>query len=397
MAVTMPSVRLENEPRGDPVGRSVAGEPVVSVVIPCLNEEEGITAVVERAWAGLAAAELPGEVIVVDNASVDRSAELAKQAGAIVVDEARRGYGSAYLAGLAAARGRYIVMADADGTYDLMLIVRLVERLESGADMVLGSRFKGTIHPGAMPWLNRRVGNPILTGMLNRLFRTDVSDAHCGLRAIRRDVLPKLALSATGMEFASEMVIKAGKRRLHVDEIPIDYYPRLGESKLARVNDAWRHVRFMLVYSPVALFVWPGVLAAGLSLLGLVLLAALPGLTEAWTGVSVAAAMLTVVGLGMVELGLFARTYAVIYLGEHDPGLERRWRRYRLEHGLALAGVTFFVGIAITLVSFFDGTHDPRLGILGLALAASAVQGSFASFFLSILGLSEHARVYRRP
>jgi hypothetical protein len=287
-------------------------------------------------------------------------------------------------------------MADADGTYDLMLIGKLVERLEAGADLVLGSRFRGTIHPGAMPWPNRYIGNPILTGMLNRLFRIGVSDAHCGLRALRRDVLPTLGLSATGMEFASEMVIKAGKRRLQVDEIPIDYYPRIGESKLARVSDAWRHVRFMLVYSPVALFVLPGGAAAAIALAGLVALASIPGLGEAWTGVSVACAMLALVGLGMVQLGLFARTYAVIYLGEHDPGLEQRWRRYRLEHGLVIAAVTFVAGSVVTLVSFFDGTHDARLGILGLALVAAAVQGAFASFFLSILGLSEHAVLRRR-
>jgi hypothetical protein len=371
-------------------------EPVVTVVIPCLNEEDGITAVVQNAWAGLAAAQVAGEVLVVDNASVDRSAVRAAAAGASVVAEPRRGYGSAYLAGFAVARGRYIVMADADGTYDLMLIPRLVERLESGADLVLGSRFRGTIHPGAMPWLNRHVGNPILTGMLNGLFGTRVSDAHCGLRAVKRDALPELDLSATGMEFASEMVIKAGKRRLRVEEIPIDYYPRIGESKLARLSDAWRHVRFMLVYSPIALFVLPGVIAAVLGVGSLIALAAAQHLGEPWTGVAVASSMVTLVGLGMVELGLFARTYAVIYLGERDPALEKRWRRYRLEHGLLLSALVFTVGVVITLVSFFDGTHDPRLGILGLTLVAAAVQGSFASFFLSILGLSEHAVLRRR-
>ena len=167
-------------------------------MIPCLNEEEAIAGVVEEAFAGLEEAGVTGEVIVVDNASEDRSAELAREAGATVVYEPRRGYGSAYLAGLAAARGTYVVMADADGTYPLDLIGAFVEKLRGGADMVIGSRFKGTIHPGAMPWPNRYIGNPILTGMLNTLFRTGVSDAHCGLRAVRRDALPTLQALGDG-------------------------------------------------------------------------------------------------------------------------------------------------------------------------------------------------------
>jgi len=367
----------------------------VSVVIPCLNEEAGIVHVVEQGWAGLESAGLTGEVLVVDNASEDRSAELARGAGATVVYEPRRGYGSAYLAGLAAARGEYVVMADADGTYDLGLIGPLVERLRAGAGMVLGSRFEGTIHPGAMPWPNRYIGNPILTGMLNLLFHARVSDAHCGLRAIRRDVIPQLELSATGMEFASEMVIKAGKRRMRIDEIPIDYHPRIGDSKLSRFSDAWRHVRFMLVYSPAFLFVLPGGVATIAGLAGLIVLGSMRHLPDNWTGVSVAFAMLTILGLGVIQLGLFARTYSVIYLGEHDEQLERGWRRYRLEHGLALAGMTFLVGAAITVTSFFDGVKDPRLGILGLALVTAGFQAAFGSFFLSILGLSEHAILRR--
>jgi hypothetical protein len=371
-------------------------EPDVSVVIPCLNEEEGIAYVVRQALEGLASAGLEGEVLVVDNGSTDTSAELAREAGATVIAEPRRGYGSAYLAGLAAARGRYIVMADADGTYPLDRIGSFVERLQDGADLAIGNRFGGTIDPGAMPWPNRYLGNPLLTGMLNLLFRTGVSDAHCGLRALRREVLPKLNLSATGMEFASEMVIKAGSRRLRVDEIPIDYHRRIGSTKLVRGRDAWRHVRFMLVFSPTFLFVIPGFIATGVGLAGLTTLAAWERPGEPWTGVAIAFAMLALVGLGIVQLGLFARTYAVIYLGERDERLERGWRRFRLEHGLALAGVTLVAGTAIAAVSFFDGVPDPRLGLLGLTLMAMALQGAFGSFFLSILGLSDHATVLRR-
>jgi glycosyltransferase involved in cell wall biosynthesis len=371
--------------------------PDVSVVIPCLNEAAGIGRVVAEAQAGLRSAGLSGEILVVDNGSDDGSADLARAAGATVIVEHRRGYGSAYLAGLTRARGRYVVMTDADGTYPLDRIGDLVQRLRDGADLVLGSRFKGTIVPGAMPWPNRYLGNPILTGMLNLLFRSGVSDAHCGLRAIRRDRLPDLQLSATGMEFASEMVIKAGKRKLRIDEVPIDYRARIGESKLSRFGDAWRHVRFMLVHSPAFLFVLPGGVAAVLGFAGSVALAAMPGLADNWTGVSVALAMLMLLGLGVIQLGLFARTYAVVYLGEHDERLERGWRRFRLEHGLAFSAVAIVAGAVITLVSFFDGVKDPRLGILGLALVAGGCQGAFGSFFLSILGLSEHAILRRHP
>jgi glycosyl transferase family 2 len=368
----------------------------VSVVIPCLNEADGIAGVVTEARAALEDAGIHGEVLVVDNGSEDASATLAREAGATVIEELRRGYGSAYLAGLAAAQGRYIVMADADGTYPLDRIGDFVDRLRGGADIVIGSRFKGTIERGAMPWPNRFIGNPLLTGMLNVLFRSRVSDAHCGLRALRRDAIPTLKLSALGMEFASEMVIKAGKQRLQIDEVPIAYRVRVGESKLSRFGDAWRHIRFMLVYSPAFLFLLPGGAAAMSGLTGLVALGAIPHLGDHWTGVSVAFAMLTLLGVGLIQLGLFARTYAVIYLGEHDEKLERGWRRFRLEHGLALAGLTLVVGTTITLVSFFDGVKDPRLGILGLALVTGALQGAFGSFFLSILGLSEHAILRRR-
>jgi len=388
-------VQAEQESTGASVV-PVTSEVEVSVVIPCLNEEAGIVHVVEQARAGLDAAGLTGEIIVVDNGSEDRSGELARKAGATVIDEPRRGYGSAYLAGLAAARGAFVVMADADGTYDLALIGSLVERLRDGAGMVLGSRFEGTIHPGAMPWPNRYIGNPILTGMLNLLFHARVSDAHCGLRAIRRDVIPQLELSATGMEFASEMVIKAGKRRMRIDEIPIDYHPRIGESKLSRFSDAWRHVRFMLVHSPTFLFLVPGAVTAFGGLVGLCILASLPRLNDNWTGVSVGCAILLIVGAGIVQLGLFSRTYAVVYLGEHDAFLENGWRRWRLEHGLALSAAVFLAGVGITLGSFFDGVKDPRLGVLGLALVAVGAQGAFASFFLSILGLSRHAILRRQ-
>jgi glycosyltransferase involved in cell wall biosynthesis len=373
-------------------------EPEVSFVIPCLNEEAAIAGVVQTALAALGELGTTGEVVVVDNASDDDSAALAAAAGARVVHEPRRGYGSAYLAGLAAARGRYLVLTDADDTYDLSRVGEFVDRLRGGADLVLGSRFKGEILPGAMPWSHRWIGNPVLTGMLNLLFRTGVSDAHCGLRALRRDAVPRLGLSTTGMEFASEMVIKAAKAGLEIDEIPISYRPRVGDSKLNSIRDAWRHVRFMLVHSATFLFLIPGGLALVTGLAILVPLALDRHLGDpTWTiPVAILASFLAVLGAQVIQLGLFARTYAVVYLGEEEPMLESVWRRFRLEHGLAAGAVTLLLGLAITLVANFDGVPDPALGLLGMTLAALGVQGMFGAFFLSILGLPQHAILRRQ-
>src|SRR5215208_147858 len=239
---------------------------LVSVVIPCLNEAGTIEQCVKQAVETLEAAGLAGEVVVADNGSDDGSAELARRAGAVVVLEPRRGYGSAYLAGFGAAQGRFIVMADADLTYDFGDIPRFVQELSDGADLVMGDRMDN-IHPGAMPWLHRYVGNPVLTGVLNAFFRTGVSDAHCGMRALRRDVLPRLDLRTTGMEFASEMVIRAAKERLDIREFPIEYHPRGGESKLSSFRDGWRHLRFLLVHSPTHLFMLPGAMMLALGAL----------------------------------------------------------------------------------------------------------------------------------
>src|SRR5919198_2891114 len=205
---------------------------LVSIVLPCLDEERAVGQVVDDAWQGVESIGGEGEVIVVDNGSTDRSAEIAEEHGARVVHEPRRGYGSAYLRGLAEAQGEIVVMADADGTYPLTDLRPFVAEIAAGADLALGSRFRGNIHRGAMPWTHRWIGNPLLTAVLNVFFGVRVSDAHCGLRAIRRSVVPRLQLHATGMEFASEMILKAAKRGLRVDDIPIEYRPRVGESKL---------------------------------------------------------------------------------------------------------------------------------------------------------------------
>jgi glycosyltransferase involved in cell wall biosynthesis len=370
-------------------------ELVVSVVIPCLNEEENIERCVKTALDVLREAEIPGEVVVADNASEDNSAELATRAGARVVHEPRRGYGSAYLAGFAAARGRYIVMGDADLTYDFREIPRFVEKLDEGAELVMGDRMDN-IHPGAMPWLHRYVGNPILTGVLNVFFRTGVSDAHCGMRAVRRDVLPRLDLRTTGMEFASEMVIRASKEKLDIREFPIEYHPRGGQSKLSSFRDGWRHLRFLLVHSPTYLFMLPGALILALgSLVALVSLAQINVFGREWElHAMVAGALLMIVGTQVVALGLCAHAYGTYFMGEKDPWFDRMRKRFRLEHGLLLGGATIAAGLGLAVVIVgiwvdrgFGELSEERLAVLAATLMIVGIQVFFTSFLLSILGL----------
>jgi glycosyltransferase involved in cell wall biosynthesis len=366
----------------------------LSVVIPCLNEAQSIASCVQKALGAMERAGIAGEVVVADNGSTDGSPELAEQAGARVVREPRKGYGSAYLAGFAAARGDYILMGDADETYDFDDAPRFVEQLDAGADVVMGSRLRGTIHPGAMPWLHRYVGNPVLTGILNLFFRTGVSDAHCGMRAFRRDLLPRLDLRTTGMEFASEHVIRSSKLGLDIREIPIEYHPRAGESKLASFADGWRHLRFLLVHSPTWLFLVPGalLLAAG-ALVGGLVLADVGTLGERFHTL-IAAAMAAIIGSQIVQLGLYARAYAAYYLGERDDLFERLRTRLRLEHGLLAGAGVFTAGLVICVAILivwidrgFGELSEEKLAIVGLTLVVLGLQTIFGAFFLSILGL----------
>ena len=369
--------------------------PLVSVVIPCLNEAENIVACVSDALQALKEMGAEGEVVVADNNSEDDSARLAAEAGARVVVERRRGYGSAYLAGFAASKGRYIVMADADLTYDFNEIPNFVAALEEGAEMVIGDRMD-SIQPGAMPWLHRYVGNPILTGLLNLFFRTGVNDAHCGMRALRRDVLPRLDLRTTGMEFASEMVIRASKENLKIAEFPIEYHPRGGESKLSSFRDGWRHLRFLLVHSPNHLFIVPGAVLAGVGTLILVFVGAgLDFFGRAWgLHALIGGALLMIVGTQVLALGLCAHAYGTYFMGEQDAWFDRMRARFRLEHGLLLGGLFSLIGVVMGAVIVatwiahgFGSLADEHLAVIAASLLIVGIQIFFSSFLLSILGL----------
>jgi glycosyltransferase involved in cell wall biosynthesis len=368
---------------------------LLSVVIPCLNEAESIELCVSSALETMARVGIPGEVIVADNGSEDGSARLAELAGARVVRQPERGYGNAYRAGFAVARGEYVVMADADLAYDFAEIPRFLAELRDGADMVIGDRMRN-IHPGAMPWLHQYIGNPLLSLSLNVLFHTRVNDAHCGMRGFRRDRLELLGLRTTGMEFASEMIVRAAKEELDIRELPIEYHPRVGKSKLSSFRDGWRHLRFLLLHSPNYLFILPGVLMTALGgLVSLTVLAHVEVLRRQWDlHTLIGGSLLLVVGSQLVCLGLCAHAYATYFMAERDAWFDRARARLRLEHGLmlgaavALAGIA---GLAVIVLSWighgFGSLSQERVAIFAATLFVLGVQIVFTSFLLSILGL----------
>jgi glycosyltransferase involved in cell wall biosynthesis len=369
--------------------------PLVSVVIPCLNEAECIERCVTLARETLEANGLDGEVIVCDNGSTDGSGALAAGAGARVTLERRTGYGSAYIAGFKAARGRYIVMVDADLTYDFADIPRFVAELDEGAHMVIGDRMDN-IQPGAMPWLHRYVGNPVLTGILNLFFRTGVKDAHCGMRAVRRDVLPRLNVRTTGMEFASEMVIRAAQEEFDIRQVPIEYRPRTGQSKLSSFRDGWRHLRFLLVHSPTHLFIVPGAaMALAGTVITLTVLTQLDLLGREWDiHAIIGGGLLMVVGTQVLALGLCAHAYGTYFMGSRDPWFDRMRARFRLEHGLLLGAGILLAGlilggvvVATWIDRGFGSLAEQRLAVLSATLTIVGIQIFFSSFLLSILGL----------
>lgn len=378
--------------------RTRAPELLVSIVIPCLNEARNIEKCVTAAYAVLDRHQLLGEVVVVDNGSEDGSAALAEAAGATVVHEPKRGYGSAYRAGFAAAAGEYIVMIDADLTYDFEEIPRFIDLLESGSDLVMGNRMSG-IQPGAMSFLSR-LGNPLLSGFLNVLYKTPVRDAHCGMRAFRREILPALDLHSNGMEFASEMVIRAARANLDIQELPIALHPRGGDSKLSPFRDGWRHLRLMLSYNPSFLFLLPG--AAALLLGAVLMVLVLAQISVLGHGLYIhtliAGSLLVVVGTQLVGFGLCGRTYCVNDLGDRDPWLERMQTTFRLEHGLLLGGALTLAGVVVEAVIIakwisrgLGSLNEERIAVVAATLVITGVQIFFTSFLLSILGLRRRA------
>jgi glycosyltransferase involved in cell wall biosynthesis len=376
----------------------------LSVVMPCLNEAATVAGCVAQARATIERLGIAGEVIVADNGSTDGSRELAAKAGAKVVPVEVRGYGSALLAGITCARGEYVVMGDADGTYDFGSIDRFMAKLREGHDLVMGNRFAGGVKPGAMPFLHRWLGNPVLSWLGRLFFGAEVGDFHSGLRGFRRAPILDLDLRTTGMEFASEMVVKAALRDLRIAEIPVTLAPDVRDRPphLRTWRDGWRHLRFLLLYSPRWLFLYPGALLmlAGLAV-GLWLLPGERALGDVRFGVHtlVYAATAVVLGYQAVIFAVFTKTFAISEgLLPEDSRLVRLWRYVRLETGVLAGGLLVAVGVifAASAVGIWqaqgfgplvDIPATLRVVIVSSLAIALGVQTIFASFFLSVLGL----------
>jgi hypothetical protein len=380
------------------------GLPVeLSVVLPCLNEAETLATCVRKAHRSISRLGLVGEVVVADNGSTDGSQRIAAELGARVIDVHVRGYGAALQAGIEASRGRFVVMADADDSYDLGSLEPFVAKLREGYDLVMGNRFAGGIAPGAMPPLHRYLGNPVLTALGRLFFRSPIRDFHCGMRGFRRDAILGLELRTTGMEFASEMVAKAALGRLRVTEVPTPL-AKDGRSRpphLRSWRDGWRHLRFLLLYSPRYLFLLPGTLLALAGALGVVVLSRAPltvgGVTfDVSTLLFCAAA--TVLGAQLIFFWTFAEIFA---MGEglvpEDPRLVSAFRYVTLELGLAVGFAMFIAGVIGAILAVLawrangfgplDAVAAMRVVIPSVTLMILGAQGVMGSFFLSVLGL----------
>jgi glycosyltransferase involved in cell wall biosynthesis len=381
-----------------------AGQTVeISIVMPCLNEAETLATCIQKAQRAIAKEGLAAEIIVADNGSTDGSQVIARELGVRVVSVTRKGYGSALIGGIDAANGQYVIMGDADDSYDFTAIGPLIEKLREGYDLVMGNRFLGGIEAGAMPWSHRWVGNPVLTLISRIFFHTPVGDAHCGLRGFRKDAYERMRLRATGMEFASEMVIKASLKKMRIAEVPVTLRPdgRSRPPHLRTWRDGWRHLRFMLLFSPRWLFLYPGL---ALFAVGVLLSAILLGGPLYVAGLRLdihtllVAGFLALVGYQLVLFAVFTKIFA-IRTGFHPPHpvLEAMFRYVTLEVGVAVGALMALTGMIALILAVASwgavgfGSLDPSLTmrevIPAVVLLALGTQTVFASFFISILSI----------
>lgn len=380
----------------------------LSIVIPCLNESETLAACIEKAQHCLQDQSVEGEIVVADNGSVDGSQDIAAKMGARVVKVEAKGYGNALMGGIAAARGKYVIMGDADGSYDFSNLGPFLEKLRRDYDLVMGNRFQGGILQKAMPPLHKYLGNPVLTAIGRLFFRSPCGDFHCGLRGFRRDVILALDLQTTGMEFASEMVVKASLQGLRIAEVPTTLSPA-GRSRpphLRTWRDGWRHLRFLFLYSPRWLFLYPGAL---LMLFGVLFGTWLLGGPRVVGRVTLDihtllySALLTIIGFQAIIFFLFTKIFAMNEgLLPADPLLERLFRYINLEVGLVVGALFILIGLmgSLNAVGVWGvrsyGPLDPsrtfRIVIPAVTLLMLGCQIVLSSFFLSVLGLKRRGR-----
>lgn len=375
-------------------------QPELSVVMPCLNEEKTIGICIQKAKEAIHNMGIKGEIVIADNGSTDRSVEIAKSFGARVVHEDRKGYGNAYMKGFSEARGQYIIMADSDNTYDLKDLKRFIHPLKNGYDMVVGSRFKGKIMHEAMPFLHRYIGNPILTRFLNLLFKTGISDAHCGMRSFTREAYQKMNLQTAGMEFASEMIINATKANLRVTETPITLYANPDRTPhLKTFSDGWRHLRFMLLYSPDYLFMIPGLIVFFLGILSMIFIASgeivIFGL-KLGPNTMTLSSFATIVGLQIIIFSLIAKVYysKVNPLFEIQGFTHKILRSFTLERGIGVGLIFSLLGILTNLKvlinwynkSFGELTFfEIKIALIAFLFLTIGIELIFSSFLLSII------------
>jgi glycosyltransferase involved in cell wall biosynthesis len=372
--------------------------PEISIILPCRNEEVGLAFCLEKIKQVIKTNNLSAEIIVSDS-STDKSPEIAQKNEVILIKHDKEGYGIAYLETFKIAKGKYLFMADADGTYDFAEIPNFIKQLKKGNDLVLGNRFSGKIEKDAMPFMNRYLGNPVLSFILRLFFFAKIKDSHTGMRAIRKKSIEALNLKTTGMEFASEMIIKAIKNNFKIKEIPISYYKRLGNSKLKPFSDAWKHLRFMLLYSPLFLFFIPGIVLFSLGIVLLVWFAFTTpnifGLNMYYHPMFFFSAM-AIIGYQLIIFSAFAKSYAINHLGEKSEKMQKLYKYITIERASIIGAIILFAGALIYSIivikwlnSGFKSLNEIKNSIISLTFIVLGTQTIFSSFMLSILSIKE--------
>lgn len=367
----------------------------LSIIMPCLNEAETLATCIKKAQWYLQEYQVRGEVVIADNGSTDGSQEITIELGARLVNVKEKGYGSALMGGIMAARGEFIIMADADDSYDFTALNPFVEKLRSGYDLVMGNRFKGGIKEGAMPFLHKYLGNPVLTWVGKLFFKSPCNDFHCGLRGFRKQAILNLNLRTTGMEFASEMVVKATLNGLKLTEVPTTLSPdgRSRKPHLRTWRDGWRHLRFLLLYSPRWLFLYPGIFLMVMGLITTIILLASPRVHSL-----LYSATAIIIGFQLVNFAIFTKVYAIQEgLLPPDKKLFNLLDRFSLEQGLIFGAILFLIGVITSIIAIFQWEStgfmalNPaltmRLVIPSVTSIALGLQIIFASFFLSVFQL----------
>jgi len=375
-------------------------QPELSVVMPCLNEENTIGTCIKKAKEAITLLGITAEIIIADNGSEDKSIEIAQSLGARVVHQKIKGYGNAYIKGFSEAKGKYIIMADSDNTYDLGDLERFIVPLRDGYDMVVGSRLNGKIMPGAMPFLHQYIGNPLLTGFLNLLFKTGISDAHCGMRSFTKEAYQKMKLETAGMEFASEMVINASKCKLKITETPITLYANPERTPHLRTfRDGWRHLRFMLLYSPEYLFMLPGLIIFILGFMSMLFIASKDIFLfnlKLGPNTMTLGSLFSIAGIQMIIFSLLAKVYysKVNPLFELTGFTKYIFDKFSLEKGLFLGLCSFFLGVFTNIkivynwyISGFGELTflEIKISLIAFTFMMIGIELIFSSFLFSII------------